>query len=358
MKKKSIAINTVIVILITGLAVYYLSKTEVITKDSLSLIPWYAVLLALLFFFSSLLLLSLVDFTVYRTFTADMTYLKCVKNTLSGHLGSSVTPYRAGHFPLMAFYQTNDGIKLSDTATGLVKCQIIYSTTAIVIYSVIVAILAIRGNTIEFNGQFVALWAVIALGLGFHAGAFAITVLLAFNPPLQKAVLKFSASVLGKLKKSFDKEKFISEKTEKLKTFKQQIAVIGKKFYYYALPCALYALYMFFSGAIQYVSFLLISKTDFSIDEYLTFYVLSLASAYITNIVPIPGGAGTSEVVFSMIFVAVIPQAVLGSVLVLWRASVFYFAVIAEIIWFIVFITAKQIKRNVNKNEFAKTDIK
>ena len=102
---------------------------------------------------------------------------------------------------------------------------------------------------------------------------------------------------------------------------------------------------MFIFGATKYICYLLISGARFTVFGFFSFYVLSLASEYITNVVPVPGGAGASEVVFTYIFESVIPSAILGSVLVLWRSSTYYFAVIIELLWFIVFATVKSIKR-------------
>lgn len=346
LKKKSMIINGVVAGILTALAVYYLASAKIITAENLALIPWYAFFVVLGYFFLSVLTLSAVDFTVYRTFTRDMPFIKCVKNTVSGHLGSSITPYRVGHFPLMAYYQNRDGVRLTDTATGLIKCQIVYSITSIIVYTVLVITLAVRGDAVLFYGKTVLLWSVILLGLSFHAGAFLLTVFLAFNLPLQNFVLKLSAKTIEKFKKNFDKEKFLQEKTAKLAIYKRQIGLIGKKFYYYFLPCFLYAVYMFVLGAIKFICYLLISGETFSVFGFFTFYVLSLASEYITNVVPVPGGAGASEVVFTYIFERVIPSAILGSVLVLWRSSTFYFAVIIEIIWFIVFTVVKTVKRS------------
>ena len=251
MNKKSIIVSSVITLIITGLTVYYLTATDVITAESLSMIAWYYVMIALAYFFCGLLLLSLVDFLVYRTFTDQMPYVKCVKNTLSGHLGSSVTPYRLGHFPLMAYCQITDGVKPLNTLTGLVKCQIIYSLTSIVVYTAVVITVAVLGSSVQFDGKTVMLWCVIGLGLIFHAGAFVLTVFLAFNPPLQRWALKLCADICGKLKKNFDKQKFIAEKSQKLDVFKEQLKIIGKKFYYYFLPAGIYAFYMLFSNSVQ-----------------------------------------------------------------------------------------------------------
>ncbi|MDY6366981.1 MAG: lysylphosphatidylglycerol synthase domain-containing protein, partial [Clostridia bacterium] len=256
----------------------------------------------------------------------------------------SVTPYRIGHFPLMAYYQIKDGVSPINTLTGLVKCQVVYSITSIIVYTGVVITLAALGSSVNFNGRTVNLWYVIGLGLGFHIGAFILTVFLAFNLPLQRWVLKITAKAIGKFKKSFDKQKFIDEKSLKLQLFKEQIKIIGKKFYYYLIPSSIYAIYMVFSGSAPYLCYLLISGAAFNIHELLTFYVLYLSSAYITNIVPVPGGAGASEVVFKMIFESVIASATIGSVLVLWRASTFYFAVIIEIAWYLAFTVVKTVK--------------
>ena len=68
---------------------------------------------------------------------------------------------------------------------------------------------------------------------------------------------------------------------------------------------------------------------------------MNLATTYITNIIPVPGGGGGAEVLFTVIFASVIGNEILGAILILWRVSTFYMVVIFEFIVFILFSIIK-----------------
>ncbi len=336
--KRKIILNVIIVLIVTLFAVYYLTKSDIITTESLKQVKWWNYLIVLGYVFIGFALLSLVDFLIYRTFTRSMNYGKCFVNTISGNLGSGVTPLKSGHFPLMCWYQYNAGVPVYDTATGLIKCQIIYSATSIFLYTIVVLVLAIGGYTLEFYGKTVSLWLVVSLGLIFHVVVFAAIIILAFSPKIQKWALRIWARLLIKLKKIENKDFYIEEKTQKLAIFRQQISIVGKNFCVYIAPIVLYALFMFVSGSVQYFSYLIISKKAFSVSSLFVFYTLNLASAYITNVIPVPGGVGTAEVLFSLVFISVISDSIIGSVLILWRVGTYYTCMLIELVLFVVFL--------------------
>ena len=304
--KRKIIINVIVVLAITLFAFYYLTKSDVITLEKVRAIKWWNYLTVTAVVFLSFAILSLVDFFIYRTFTNSMPYTKCYVNTLSGNLGSGVTPLKSGHFPLMAYYQYNSGVPVNDTVIGLVKCQIIYSATSIILYTVVVLVLAIGGYTIEFYGSTVKLWLVVMLGLVFHLVVFIAIVILSYSKKVQNKTLGLWAKFLFKIKKIKDKEKYLLEKTEKFNTYRVQLAIIGKNFTKYLAPSFLYAVHLFLFGSIPYVAYLLITGSAFSFSALCMFYTINLASAYITNIIPVPGGVGTAEVLFSLVFASVI----------------------------------------------------
>ncbi len=341
LSKRNIIINVTVILAVTVLAFIYLTKSKIVTSESIKQVTWYNYLILFGVFLLSLILVSSVDFFIYRSFTRSMSFDKCFVNTLSGNLGSGITPFKSGHFPLMIYYQNRVGVPVGDTITGLIKCQIIYSATSIVVYVGVVLSLIITGATITFNNTTIALWLVVSLGLTFHIAVFVAIVILAFCQPLQNKALKIWTNFLFKIKKISDKESYILEKQFRLSIYKEQITIIGKSTYKYLLPCALYIVYMIFLGSVQYIAYLLISGASFSLNSLFVFYTLNLASSYITNIIPVPGGFGTSEFLFPLVFAYVIPDSLIGATLILWRVSTYYLAIIFE---FIVFLFAMFIK--------------
>ncbi len=332
LNKKNLIVNFFVVLFLSILSVYYLTKTDVLTAKSFSMISFFDITLVMLFFLVSMLLISLIEFLIYRTFTDKMPLNRCFYNSLLGNLGSNVTPFKIAHFPLKFYVQHSFGVPFSDTMTGVVKCQIIHSFTSIIVYTTVVSLLASSKEEIIISGKIFPLFLIISLGLFFHVGAFILTIILSFSSGFQKWALRIVSKIIKKFKKSFNDVEFISEKELELKLFREQIIIIVKKFHRYILPMFIYAFYMFFSEGAIYISYLLITSNSFILSDFINFYLLTLASYYISNFIPVPGGAGTTEVVFSMLFLGLISESVIGSVLILWRLSTYYLIVILEVV--------------------------
>ena len=339
--KKKFIINVAVILIVTALAFYYLMKSDVVSLEKIRLIQPYQYAAVFSLFSVSVLLLSLIDFFVYRSVTDKMPYGKCIINTMTGHLGSSVTPFRSGHFPLMAYYQVNSGVPVYDTVTGLTKCQIIYSAVSLVSYAILTVALAIMGNYTVFQDSKVSLWLVVLVGFTFHLAVMVVLLFIIFN----KRFRTFCIKIWAKITKNTDKPEVIAKWQNNLNNYRAQITDVLKNFKKFVFPAVLYLLYMVFSGSLQYFAYVTFTGYAFSVSDLFTFYTLNLASTYIANIIPVPGGFGTTEIMFSLVFVYVIPNAILGSVLVLWRMGTYYMPIVIEVVFFAVFtLTGKRKK--------------
>ncbi len=334
LSKRNIIINVAIIIFVALLSFIYLTKSKVITLDSVKAVKWTHVLIVLGLFILAYAVVSLLDLFVYRRFTDRMNYPRCFANSLTGNLGSGITPFKSGHFPLMLYYQNRAGVKFADSLSALVKCQVIYSFTSIIAYFVIVIVLAVGGFFIVFYGKTVSLWLVVSLGLIFHIAVFGCIILLAFIKKLRNFLLLLWAKILLKLKRIQMVEEYVAEKDVKLDEYKKQLIAVFTRIHKYLIHFALYFIHMLILGTVQYVSYLLVSGKAFSISDAFVFYTLNLASAYITNLVPVPGGMGTSELLFPLVFASVIPFEIIGVVLILWRVSTYYLPIIINFIVF------------------------
>lgn len=345
LNKRKFIVNAVITVFVTALTFLYLFKSGAVTVDAISAVKWQSYIFVFALFVGCLLLLAFIEKLIYSTFSEQMTFSKSVFNTAMGHLGSGITPFRSGHFPLMAYGQIKTGIKPTVTATGFVKCQIIYSATSIAVYAAFTVYLLISKIKIVVLDIEVYLWTVVLIGLAVHASIFTALILLSFSDRIKNGALKLFCKIIKKFKKSFDVDKFYYEKSLKLIEFKEQISVIGRAFYKYIPVILLYVLYMILSGSMQYFAYLSITGELFDFSVLFTFYSLNITAAYIGNVIPLPGGAGTSEALFILIFSNVLGDLVLGQTLVLWRVCTYYAPVVLEFTAFIVIaVFAKKAK--------------
>lgn len=353
--KKKIIINVCITVAVFLLAAFYLTRSKTVTGDSIKNVGIGDCVIVLCFFFFALLLYALTDFFVYRTFTDNMPVRKCIMNTLAGNLGSNVTPLKSGHFPLMAYYRYVTGIPPAESVAGLVKCQIIYSTTSTFVYAALSVLLACMGTSFVFEGITVRLWLVILIGFLFHAAVLGGILVLSFCKGLQIFAVRLWGKLLVKLKKVDSIEDYVKEKGAWFDNYRAETLVIYKKFYRYIPACACYSAFMLAFGSVQYVAYVTFTGEAFSFDTMFIFYTLNIAAAYITNVIPVPGGVGTAEVIFTLVYACVIPESIIGSVLILWRAGSYYLATIAEAVAVPVALFAK--RKNRGENETRREEI-
>lgn len=335
--KKRLIINSIIIIIVTGLSIFYLFKNKTISWDTFKEISWWQYLVAFTFYTLVFLLWGTIDHLVYKTFTDKVTLGINFTNTILGHLGSSVTPMRSGHFPLMGYYLHAKGLTIDETVKGFTKCQIIYSFTTLVVYIGIFIYFIINKETILWQEKDIPLWIVVGVGLLFHSLVFGAIILLSFNKSLLGFVLKLLAKIISIFKKNFDKENFIEKGNKRFDIYQQEIKSITKNITKFILPCLLYVIFIFTLGSVQYISYMLISKQSFNLSVLFKFYCLNLAATYITNIIPLPGGVGTSEMMFTLVFSAVIANEIIGSVLILWRVTIYYLPIVFEAIIYLIF---------------------
>ena len=352
-KTRKYVINAIIIFIITGLTVFYLFRSKIITAEGVFSIPFYAFVGCFFLFFVGICGVAGVERLVYGTFTDQISYKKSLCTVIFGHFGSSITPFRSGHFPLKAYYHYKAGVSGSVTVTGFLKCQIIYSAVSITVYSAITVYLAISGISAEIGGTQVKLWLVVATGLGFHIVVFLAVIILAFSKRLQSGTLVLVCKIAKKFKKNFDENNFYTVQSEKLAKFKEQIRIIGSSAYKYIAPALLYAVCMAINGGVQYAAYVLIAGEQFAVSGFFTFYVLNLASAYITNVIPLPGAAGTAEALFLLVFSCVLADPLLGKTLVVWRLSTYYLPVVLEFCLFL-FVSFK--KRKLRGADFVAVD--
>ena len=355
-KKTTFIVNFFFVLLLSLLSFVYLTKTDILKRENFSAFSFWAIFPIVVYFLIGMLIISFVEFLVYRTFTNKMPLKYCLLNSLMGNLGSNVSPFKVAHFPFKYYTQHTLDVPFPDTTTGVVKCQILISSTSIIVYAIMVLALVITKRHIVIDGKSLPLFLIIIMGLMFHVYVFIINVVLAFNKKIQLKTLSLYARIVKKFKKNFNVEEFLQKKEAELIFFRQQILSILKNLKKYIFPAICYAFFMFFAESSTYVSYLILTGNSFVFKEFILFYLLSLSSYYIANFIPVPGGAGTTEVVFIMIFSGFISDSVIGSVLILWRLSTYYIIIILELV---LACLLPFFKKKLNyKNSVCETEIK
>jgi uncharacterized membrane protein YbhN (UPF0104 family) len=288
--------------------------------------------------------ISFVEKTVYSSF-CTYPYKTAFLTTVYGNLGSCVSPLKSAHFPLKVYTQKTSSMTLTQTLTGVTKCQIIFSATSVIAYGTLTVYLFITGGLLTVENLAVPLYIIVGIGFVANFSVFIFLTLISRIEKMRTAVLFIFASLVKIFKRKLDKVEFIQKKTERLRLFKEQTSAVFSKFYLFLFPAIAYVLYMFVSCLAPYVSYLCVSGAGFSIRTCFSFYLRTLATLYLTNVIPLPGGCVVSEFVFSCVFASVTGD-FLAQTLLLWRLSTYYIPTIINLTSFIIY-SIKHAKQSV-----------
>ncbi len=335
--------NAVLVVILTAFTVWYLSKTQIITAQTITTIKWSHCLIVALWVYLCFAYISLIEKFVYSTF-CRYPYKTALLVTVSGNLGSSVSPLKSAHFPLKAYIQKSRGLTLIQTLTGVTKCQIIFSATSVVVYLTLTVYLLFINKTLVIGDLKIPAFAVVGVGFITNFAILVILMILSRVDKLRITVLGVIACIIKIFLRGFNKAEFVQKKTERLALFKEQTSVVFSDFKLFIIPAVLYSIYMFMSCLSPYVSYLLVSGAHFSIKDCFDFYLLSLSMIYLTNVIPVPGGCVVAEFVFAFMFKMIIGN-FLAQTLLVWRLSTYYIPTILNLIVFSV-NSIKICKRN------------
>ncbi len=334
--KKSYVINAIILVLVTGLSIFYLTRSNMLTLENLQALTALSVFVVLLYSLLPVLICALICFLVYRKTVKKWHYGNSVIDGFMGNLGSKITPYKLGHFPFRFYYQAKKQVKFHESLTSLTKTQIIYSVTSVIVYLTFTIVLAVKGTTVQIAGLDLPLWSVFLVGCAFHTGSTVGCFILSFSVTIQNLFITLLAKILFKLKKIKNIEEYVNAEKEKFHMYKEQVVELKNDWLYYLPLAFLYAVQMFISCSIPYIAYLMITGCAFNFNEFLQFYMLALAMNYANNVLPLPGGSGSAEVLFTLVYSVVISNDIVGSVMLLWRFCTFYFPIIVELIIFAV----------------------
>lgn len=354
MKSRKYILNLIIILIVTTLTVVFLISKNLLTLETIKTLSITNVLSVFVVYLFSVLLYSLVNYLTVRQSLPNYKFYVAFSDIVFGRLGSDITPLKSGHFPLRLYYLSKLGYSFYDGLLSVTKTQIVASFSSVINYAVLFVVLFFSKTVITVNSYEVSLYLVVGVGLFFHIGSLLLVMALAFIKSFQSFCINFVARLRFR-KRELEREEFTKNQILKYSIYKEQIKLMLKDFLRYILPCFLYVLYMYIFSSAIYVSYLLTSSSPFDLSSFISFYLLTLAISYISNVIPIPGGNGSSEALFVVVFpILISSQSLLGSTLLLWRLSTYYLPVVFGL--FVFFAWIPLYKRTGNKKALQKID--
>lgn len=334
--KKTYIIDIVIVLIVTELTIFYMVHYGIFDElDSLKEIPWFGFLTILIITAICILLRSFVFRTSFKNTNTNLGYGSAISAYMFGTLGSGITPFKIGHFPFMFYYYGKRKVQFEQSLGIMCMNQIIYALTTIFTYFTIMILCIIKKTSIVIQGTTLNLWFFAMIGFLFNLGTLILVLLMTYSKAFHKAIVKCLSFFLFKFKKISSREAYEEEHALKMKIYKEQVNFVIKHLHKFLLTFLCFFIYIILYYTVPYIIYLFMTKSAFTLSDFLFFFSLSQAMTYITNVIPVPGGTGVAEFSFLAIFGIVFPENMVGSAMIVWRVATHY---IPLVISFIIFI--------------------
>lgn len=327
-----------LILVISALTIASLFKTGRITDEHIRLLHPSSFILIVGIFLFSRVISALINRKLFRSIVSDWDFIDSFGDLSIGHLGSSITPLKSGHFPLRFYYHHRRGISFNRSFTCFSKAQILNGTSATLFYLLLFSYLSVHPITLTVSGKTFYLSFIILTGIVFHLIAIGFFLIVIFQPKLQICFLRAVSAILFRLKRISNREEYQSIQKKKMDICREQILDMFFHPSSYLPLIFLTVFNMILSGILPYICYLSITGNPFHIATMFHFYLLNISMNYLNNIIPVPGGSGTSEWLFSIVYSDMIPASAIGSVLLVWRFSTYFLILLLDACFFFPFL--------------------
>lgn len=332
---KSIKKNTIILLLITGLVLFFVLKDDFDDiATTLATMDYKFILIAVLIYFLSIFLKSYVTYLTIND-KKKVSLKEAIKHNIIIQFFNGITPFSSGGQPMEIYMLTEHNIKASK-GTNIVIQNFIFYQTALVIYGIV----AVLYNAIFHIFPKVPFLRTLVL-IGFIINIIVAIALFAIcrSHKFTRKSMYLIINILNRMKIVKNKAQVIKKWEIRLDDFhssakdlrkRKKLFILGVLFNFLSLTC-IYIVPLFIVYAMHdYISL--------NIMDTLT------SSAYILIIgafVPIPGASGGIEYGFLKFFGNFIYGGTIAATLLVWRFITYY---LGMIIGALVFSLEKKVK--------------
>ena len=336
LSKKQVIINVIVIAIVTSLAIFYLAKDNIFDDlSSLRKLPIYSYLIIGLIVLGYILCDSFIIYRSFRGINDNMKYKDCIGMYLYGNLGSSLTPSKAGHYPMKLVYMEKKGNSIDQSLSVVTRAQIIYSFVNFISYIIMFIVCSINKITFTIStGDEIKLQSVALIGLLISILSLGIFIALSFIPPVNNLLIKLVGFFVCKKSKSISRDEYYENEKRKMEITRAQILYFLKNIHKEIPSIIANFGFLLFNNCLPYFIYLLLSRTQFNFVDLLFYFCLYQSVSYITTFFPMPGNAGVAESTFVIVFKIVMGNFI-GSCLLLWRLFNYYLLIIVDVIYFI-----------------------
>lgn len=321
-KKKTI-FNFLILVLITGLVLYFSLKDnydEIIHQ--LTTLNWFWLVIGMFLVISYWFLRSISFHHFVKEFKPEYKFQNAFKIALETQFFNAITPFASGGQPFQIYTLKQDGISLTKGTNIVIQNFIVYQIALILLGSIAV----IANHFMNIFTEVGILRQLVSIGFIANGLVTAFLFLVAFAKKANQLIIHNILKILSKLKivKNIDEtrkkwEDYINDFYQGAKKL-----IKNKKHFTSLILINLLALISLYLVPLA----ILYSTGDFTSFNGIIAIITSAYVMLIGSFVPIPGGTGGLEYGFMAFYGNFIIGSKLTAIMLVWRLITYYFGMI------------------------------
>ena len=322
-KKHKGKLNIVLLIIITGLVLYFSLKDDFdsIVDRIVNVNIWY-LLLAFILVILYWLLRSLALHKFTKKMKKDNRYLSSFQLMLRTQFFNAITPFSTGGQPYQIYYLVQEGLSPTIATSVIIQNFIVYQ-----IALVILGIIAVGCNYFfHIFAKVSLLQHLVLIGFLTNTAVIIIMFIVSFSKKLNKKLISLGITILTKLHIVKNREKKLAEWDAYINRFHGGAKVLleNKWEFIKNIIYNILALVCLYSIPVA----LLYAMGDFTSYNVGIAIITSAYVMLIGSFVPIPGASGGLEYGFVSFYGSFITGSTLTAIMLLWRFVTYYFGML------------------------------
>lgn len=323
MKKKSYIINFLLIIGLTGFALWFALKDNFHeVMKLLGNIKWYAFIFIILYGLAYNFIIGFIYKILGKQYKKGYKYKEGLQVAFVGAFFSGVTPSATGGQFAQAYVMKHQGIKLSNGASILWIDFIIYQSV-MVAYSTVLMILRFSYYYNEHSSFFL----LVLIGYVVNSMVIVLLYTMAKFPKAYQKLSYWIVNILAKVKIVKEPAVTITNWNVQLESFTSEIQNI-KKHKKMLVKCVLlnvlrlttlYSLPLFIAFTMH---------IDINMGMLLDVITMSAFVGIANAFFPVPGASGGTEAAFMLIFSTLFTRVQANSIMILWRFSTYHIVIL------------------------------
>ena len=313
--KKSIVkyvLNISFVLIVTAVSIILTTWNKwdsIIDNLAQADIKWLFAILGVVL--GTILVRSFILFCFARLYTRDYHFHQAIAVDQVGQFYNAVTPGASGGQIMQAYTYKKQGLHISSAVSALAMYSICFQIV-LIIYGLLAfiikfdLIMAMENISIKFNNGFVLVIPTLLLtiiGFLLNVSVILIVLLMGYWHGFHNFVMGPIVGLGAKLKILKNPDKTRENLRISVENFKIEFRRLWTNIPFFILVMVSFAVYMTLKFSIPYFCGLALGNEHYTIQYFWDSVFLGNYHQMITGIIPIPGSAGVSEYVFTMLFV-------------------------------------------------------